>query len=158
MSRGTAVVTGGGGAIAREIAQRLEAAGYDLVLVDMDAGRMAATAATLRREPVTVTADLSDAEQIAATAALIEDAHRDLTLLVNNAGFIEPGDVDVLSPELLDRHIAVNLLAPMHLSRVAARVMRPRGSGDILSIVSNGGILARPGSAPYAGVQFWARG
>jgi short-subunit dehydrogenase len=158
MTPGTALLTGGGGAIAFEIARRLDAAGYDLVLVDIDAERMGRTADSLARGARTLVADLSDPAQIRELAGRIETEFADLALLVNNAGFIEPGDIDELEGGLLDRHINVNLLAPMQLSRAAARVMRPRGRGDIVSIVSMGGILALPTSASYAASKFGLRG
>jgi len=153
-----AVVTGGGGAMAREIAQRLQQRGYRLVLVDVDEERMVANAAALRDGAVTRVADLSQPDQIHDVADWIEREHADLDLLVNNAGVIQPGEVDAVSTGDIDRHINVNLLAPMHLTRAAARAMKPRRRGDILTIVSMGGILALPGSASYAASKFGLRG
>lgn len=158
MLTGKALITGGGGAIAAEIARRLEARGNSLVLADIDAGRMAETARLLRRPPQTIVADLSSADGIAALAQAIERDHADLEILVNNAGYIEPGDAHELAPAVLDRHIAINLTAPIQLSRAAARVMMPRGRGHILSIVSMGGIVALRGSAAYAAAKFGLRG
>jgi NAD(P)-dependent dehydrogenase (short-subunit alcohol dehydrogenase family) len=153
-----AIVTGGGGAMAREIARRLESRGYSLVLVDVDESRMAETASSLRGPVATRTADLSDPEQIRATADWLEAEHADVDLLVNNAGLINPGTIDDVTQADIDRHINVNLLAPMQLTRTAARVMKPRGRGDIVTIVSMGGILALPGSASYAASKFGLRG
>ncbi|HEX7776654.1 MAG TPA: SDR family oxidoreductase [Parvibaculum sp.] len=155
---GKALITGGGGAIAEEIAIRLDARGYDLILADINEARMAEVARRLSRPPLTVRADLSTQAGMAALAALIEGEHSDLALLVNNAGFVEPGDADTLSPDILDRHIFINLIAPMQLTRAAARVMRPQRRGDILSIVSMGGIIALKGSAAYAASKFGLRG
>ncbi len=153
-----ALITGGGGAIAAEIALRLDARGYTLILADINETNMAATAKRLTHPPVMLRADLSTTEGIAALAAFIEGEHADLALLVNNAGYVEPGDVADLAPDILDRHIAINLIAPMQLSRAAARLMRARKSGDILSIVSMGGIIALKGSAAYAASKFGLRG
>lgn len=153
-----ALITGGGGAIASEIATRLDKRGYSLILADINEARMADVAQSLSRAPVTVRADLSTAEGVSALAARIENDHPDLALLVNNAGFVEPGDIADLAPAAIDRHIAINLVAPMQLTRAAARVMRARKSGDILSIVSMGGIIALKGSAAYAASKFGLRG
>lgn len=155
---GKALITGGGGAIAEEIAIRLDARGYDLILADINEARMAAVAAKLARKAQTIRADLSTREGIAALADMIERDHADLALLVNNAGYVEPGDADTLAPDVLDHHIFINLIAPMQLCRAAARVMRPRRKGDILSIVSMGGIIALRGSAAYAASKFGLRG
>ena len=153
-----ALITGGGGAIAAEIAKRLDARGYSLILADINEARMAEVAATLSRPAICLSADLSTPEEVAALCATIERDHADLALLVNNAGYVEPGDAADLAPDILERHIAINLVAPMQLASVAARLMRARGSGDILSIVSMGGIIALKGSAAYAASKFGLRG
>lgn len=154
----TALVTGGGGAMAAEVALRLERQGCSLVLVDVDEERMAAVAASLRGGAQTRVADLSDPSQIRETARWIEEEHADLDVLVNNAGIIRPGDVADLDADVIDRHINVNLLAPMQITAAAARGMKARRRGDIVTIVSMGGILALPGSASYAASKFGLRG
>ncbi|WP_374572731.1 SDR family NAD(P)-dependent oxidoreductase [Phenylobacterium sp.] len=159
MSRRLAFITGGGGAIAGEIALRLQARGYDLILADLGAERMAANAQRLERPPARLLeADLSATAGIERLARTIAEDHPDLDLLVNNAGYVEPGDVAELDPEVLDRHVMINLLAPMRLAQAAATGMRRRGRGDILSIVSMGGIIALRGSAAYAATKFGLRG
>lgn len=158
MSTKTALVTGGGGGIAEELAVRLDARGYDLVLADIDHDRMAAVAARLSRPATLLDADLSTLAGIAELADRIMSEYRDLDLLVNNAGYISPGEVADLDAAELDRHVLIMLLAPMQLARAAAIVMRERGRGDILGIVSMGGILALRGSASYSASKFGLRG
>jgi len=153
-----ALVTGGGGGIAAELAVRLDARGYDLVLADIDHDRMAAVAARLSRPAELLDADLSTRAGIAGLAERIIREHPDLDLLVNNAGCISPGEVADLDADDLERHVVVMLLAPMHLARAAAIVMRQRGRGDILGIVSMGGIIALRGSASYSASKFGLRG
>lgn len=143
-------MTGGGGAIAEELAQRLDARGYEPVLADVDAERMRAVASRLSRPATLIEADLSTTEGIAGLADRITSEHADLDLLVNNAGLVIPGDVADLTAEEIERHVVVNLLSAMQLARAAASVMRPRGRGDILGLVSMGGIIALRGSAAYS--------
>ena len=153
-----ALVTGGGGAIAEELARRLDARGYELVLADIDADRMATVAARLSRPATLIEADLSSSAGIASLADRITAELADLDLLVNNAGLVVPGDVVDLSAEEIERHVVVNLLAAMQVSRAAATVMRPRGRGDIVSLISMGGIIALRGSASYSATKFGLRG
>lgn len=138
----TALITGGGGAIAEQIALRLEARGYRLVLADVSRARMQSVAAKLQEEPTLVHCDLSTIDGIRTFADLVEGEYPDLDLLVNNAGYIEPGDLSDLSADDVDRHILINLVAPMQITRAAVKNMRARGSGDVLAIVSMGGIIA----------------
>ena len=158
MSRRTALVTGGGGAIAEQIARRLEARGYDLVLADVSRPRMEQVAGTLARPATLLDCDLSTIEGIREFAASVERDHADLDLLVNNAGYIEPGDVAELDADEIDRHAMVNLVAPMQLTRSVLQGMLARGRGDILAIVSMGGIIALRGSGSYSATKFGLRG
>jgi short-subunit dehydrogenase len=153
-----ALITGGGGAIAEELALRLDARGYRLVLVDINRARMEAVAGRLKGKPQLVDADLSSLQGIMALCEIIRREHANLDLLVNNAGYIEPGDITDLEAATVERHITINLTAPMLLSQVAAGAMKARKRGDILSIISMGGILALRGSASYAASKFGLRG
>lgn len=67
----TALITGGGGAIASEIALRLDARGYSLILADINEARMADVAATLGRPAQCLTVDLSTPEGVADLVARI---------------------------------------------------------------------------------------
>jgi 2-dehydro-3-deoxy-L-rhamnonate dehydrogenase (NAD+) len=154
----TALMTGGGGAIALALAEKLEARGFDLILADFDADRMAGAAARLTRVVDSIEADLSDAAGVAKLCRAIHDRRPAIDLLVNNAGLIRPGPITEISDQDMERHIQVNLIAPMRLTRAAAQVMAPRGSGQILSIVSAAALIALPGSAAYSASKFGLRG
>ncbi len=158
MNAPLALVTGGGGAIAEQIALRLDTRGYRLVLADISRERMEAVAGQLSRPAVLIDCDLSSIDGIRELAERIERDHADVDLLVNNAGYIEPGDITALSPDEIDRHVLVNLLAPMQLTRAAAKGMVQRRRGSILGIVSMGGIIALRGSASYSASKFGLRG
>jgi short-subunit dehydrogenase len=93
-----------------------------------------------------------------AVVAQAVSARPDLDLLVNNAGIIQPGNIVDLPFADLERHIAINLLAPMRLTQAAAEGMVKRGAGTILSIVSAAGLVALPGSAAYSASKFGLRG
>ncbi len=153
----TAIITGGAGAIALALAKLLEQRGYALVLVDFDQARLEAAAAELGGTVEILRADLTDRLDLTRVAGLVETT-RNLDLLVNTAGIIRPGTVATLPYADLERHVAVNLLAPMRLAQAAARAMAPRGSGCILSVVSVAALVALPGSAAYSASKFGLRG
>jgi short-subunit dehydrogenase len=145
-----AVVTGAAGAIAGAILARLDARGFRTILLDLPGERLEAAARRLVHADRTVAVDLSTPDGIAAACRTVAADHGDVDLLVNCAGVIQVGDIADLDQAALDRHINVNLLAPMHLIRTVAGPMVRRGAGDILTLVSMGGIIAMPGSASYA--------
>lgn len=158
MTLRTALVTGGGGAIAEELAIRLDARGYALVLADINRTRIEEVSARLTRPATLIEADLSTTSGIAELSDHITAELPELDLLVNNAGYIAPGDIAELDPRDIDRHVLINLLAPMQLTRAAAVGMKARRRGDILGIVSMGGIIALRGSASYSATKFGLRG
>jgi 2-dehydro-3-deoxy-L-rhamnonate dehydrogenase (NAD+) len=153
----SALITGGAGGIALELGKRLVQRGYSLILVDLDAEKLAAHAGLMGGTVTTIRADLTQKSDLDLVADRIQ-SEPNLELLVNNAGIVRPGSIVDLPYEILERHTAVNLLAPMRLTQAAARAMIPRGTGCILSIVSAAGIVALPGSAAYSASKFGLRG
>src|SRR6266404_5841855 len=154
---GTAIITGGAGGIAGELAALLLKRGFQLLLLDRDEHRLSERAQSLGGAVRCVTADLTDPHDLERAATLIAGTP-DLELLVNNAGIIEPGDVADLPYATLERHVAINLLAPMRLTQAAIGPMISRRSGCILSIVSAAGVVSLPGSAAYSASKFGLRG
>lgn len=133
-----AVVTGGAGGIGEEIGRRLGEAGAAVALLDRDAQRLGATAAT----GMAVEADLTDA---ASVERAIEAVERDLgavEILVNNAG-IQSRRLGLpfsnQEPEDWERVFAVNAIGTFVAARAAAARMLAHGRGAIVNIASVSG-------------------
>jgi len=154
----TALITGGGGAIAMALSRKLSEQGFDLVLADLDEARMAANSAQLPRVISTIRADLSTEEGLDAIASRLASSDVPIDLLVNNAGIIRPGNIVDLPFADIDKHLKINLIAPLKLTQAAGQAMAARGGGTILSIVSAAGLVALPGSAAYSASKFGLRG
>ncbi|HEX2594372.1 MAG TPA: SDR family NAD(P)-dependent oxidoreductase [Rhizomicrobium sp.] len=154
----TALITGGGGAIALAIAQQLAKRGYAFVLADIDATRMAANAAAVPNVIETIIADLSVQDGLDVLARRLESGTPAIDLLVNTAGIIRPGTILELPFSEIDRHLKINLVAPAFLAQAAGKAMAARGGGTILSIVSAAALVALPGSAAYSASKFGLRG
>jgi NAD(P)-dependent dehydrogenase (short-subunit alcohol dehydrogenase family) len=138
--RQAALVTGAGKRIGLRIAERLARAGYAVVLhcspsSQAEAERAAARIAADGGEAAALSADLSLA---VAANGLIEEARAifaPLTLLVSNASIFEddsPSDFDL---DRFDRHIAVNLRAPVALARDFARQAPSGADASIANII-----------------------
>ncbi len=153
----TALITGGAGAIATALSARFLERGFDLLLVDVDADRLKAAARAAPDRIRAHRADLTKPEDLEAVAELI-GVTPDLSVLVNNAGVIRPGDYADLAYDDVALHMAVNLLAPLRLTHAAAQRFRAERQGCILSIVSAAGMVALPGSAAYSASKFGLRG
>jgi 3-oxoacyl-[acyl-carrier protein] reductase len=81
-----------------------------------------------------------------------------LDTLLNVAGFLRPGYVHDVSPELFDMHIDVNVKGAMYGTRAAARQMIRQGHGHIVNVASIAGIFHVPGLSAYCASKHAVRG
>jgi NAD(P)-dependent dehydrogenase (short-subunit alcohol dehydrogenase family) len=119
-----ALVTGGAHRIGRAIVLALAGAGYKVAI---HANRSRAASEELRARVVAdggraavVTADLSDHAAVLGLVPAAAAAVGPLTLLVNNAAEFEPDEIGELERDRFDRHVAVNLRAPLFLAQAFA--------------------------------------
>jgi NAD(P)-dependent dehydrogenase (short-subunit alcohol dehydrogenase family) len=132
----SALVTGASRGLGREIARGLAQAGLRLFVT----GRDAPLVHTLRDELACggAEADLRHADQALALCVQARQHLGRIDVLVNNAGFNRAKTpIRELTPEELDEAYAVNVRAPMLLSREALKEMGERGSGHIVNIISS---------------------
>jgi NAD(P)-dependent dehydrogenase (short-subunit alcohol dehydrogenase family) len=135
-----AIVTGAARRIGADIAQALAREGYALILHTSPASKTEgeAQAARIRQsggQAIAIACDLGHAD---ASCVLFDAAERELgpiALLVNNASAFEPDRADDLSVDLLERHIAVNLRAPLLLARQMRRRLPADRNGAIVNII-----------------------
>jgi len=152
-----AIVTGAGRGIGRAVALELARAGYSLCLAARSRDELEETRSQSGLPPergLIVLVDLAteDAPDLLFEAAL--DCYGRIDVLVNNAGWAPPR-TPLLKTRLVDvdRTIAVNLRAPIALTRLAAAVMTARGSGTIVNVASSAAIKAPAGEAVYAATK-----
>ncbi|MBV1887453.1 MAG: SDR family NAD(P)-dependent oxidoreductase [Parvibaculaceae bacterium] len=154
----TALITGAAGGLGQALALDLAKLGYALILTDRDDGALQSVAATVSVKCEIIVADLCSPHDLNHLCMRLEDPHKSVDLLINNAGIAVPGAVSEISADLLQAHVDVNLVAPMRLSQAAARSMSARGQGHIYSVVSLAGIFPLKDTAPYAASKFGLRG
>ncbi len=159
----TALVTGAASGIGEALAVQLAARGSHLVLLDRDAGRLAAVADRIRAAHPqlgvrTTLVDLADEEATRRTAAELAAAHPEVDLLVNNAGVALGGRFDQVTAEEFDWLLAINFRAVVHLTRAFLPVLRSRPGSHLVNVSSIFGILAPPGQVAYATSKFAVRG
>jgi len=138
----TAVVTGASSGLGARFASVLASAGATVFAAARRADRLAALGPDIHA----VTCDVSvaaDRERLAETAGRID-------ILVNNAGV--PGEQQAAkeSAEDFADVLAVNLVAPFHLSRLMAE---GSGGGSIVNVAS---ILGLVSAAPLGGAGYAA--
>ncbi len=151
-----ALVTGAGSGIGRAIALRLAAEGACVVVADRDAESAAAVAAEIGGPDiaVSVAADVTSEEQVAAAVAMAALAFGGVDLVVNNAGLSV--SKPLLETTVADWDLQHDVMArgSFLVSREAARAMRAqRMGGDIVYICSKNSVVAGPDNLAYGAAK-----
>jgi len=135
------MITGATRGLGWAMAQSMAAAGGHVVINGRKPDAVTARVRELHEAGHAASAAVFDVTDSAASAAVLRevtDAHGGLDVLVNNAANSPPRPVAL--DKLTDEHwagvIDTNLTACVFLSRAAARLMIPRGSGRIIMISS----------------------
>lgn len=102
--------------------------------------------------------DLSDAEQIHATAKTILSVHHSVDVLINNAGIVAGKYFHDLKHEEITRILNINSAALMHLTLALLPSMMKRNTGWICNIASMAGLIANPKMSVYAASKWAAVG
>ncbi len=103
----------------------------------------------------TFDADLSKREGVEVFADQVMAACDAVNVLVNNAGFFEPGSVHDEPEGTLERMLDINLLSAYHLTRRLVPAMKTRRSGHVFNICSVAALQAYPNGGAYS-ISKWA--
>ena len=148
-----AIVTGGNGGIGLGMAQGLADAGADIAVVGRNETKSSAAVAELEARGVraiSVAADVTDKD---ALAAMAERTVRDLgriDILVNNAGINIRKPPHALDIAEWDSVIRTNLTSAFLCSQAAYPVMKAKGGGKIINIGSMMSIFGANFAPAYA--------
>jgi NAD(P)-dependent dehydrogenase (short-subunit alcohol dehydrogenase family) len=177
-ARGVALVTGASRGIGKAIAVHLARAGFDVAIgartvhegeerehsstvtrSDTRAlpGSLDATAALIEqagRLALPVYLDLLERSSLESAVATVLDRWGRVDVLVNNGRYVGPGHMDQIldTPiELLDRHLAANVIAPVILTKLVLPQMVERGHGVVINLASSSGAMDPPAPAGRGG-------
>jgi 3-oxoacyl-[acyl-carrier protein] reductase len=151
-----ALVTGAASGIGRAIALALAQEGASLCLLDMDGANLDATARDVSEcgvAVVTRVCDLGRPDEVSAAVSFVRDTWDCLNILVNNAGIAFRGPTHDMSAEHWDRVIAVNLLAPIQLTRELLPMLRAN-EAHIVNVCSIFGLVTTRKAAAYQTAKF----
>ncbi len=149
-----ALVTGAGSGIGRAVALRLAEAGAKIVVADFNEEAGAETCAELKKSGTEAASRRTDVSQTSEVQELVTFTVRTfgrLDCAVNNAGIQgELASTADCSEENWDRIVDTNLKGVFLCMKYELREMLRRGSGAIVNIASNFGIVGSPQMPAYS--------
>ena len=153
LSSKTALITGAGRGIGREIGFLLARAGCNVAISDLDSATAQSTAEEINstgRKSLALTADVSKADDVKAMFSSYFKTFETLDILVNNAGITRDGLLMRMKDEDWDAVLDINLKSAFLCCREAARPMMKARSGKIVNIASVVGIMGNAGQVNYS--------
>ena len=98
----------------------------------------------------TIGLDVTDESACARAVATIAAAHGHVGLLVNNAGYSQPGAIEELPLDAYRAQLDTNIFGVIRLCQLVLPGMRKAGAGTIVNLGSGAGLVAPPLSSAYA--------
>ena len=151
-----AVITGGSRGIGAMIARGFLENGAKVYISARKEEELKATAQELSAlgECIPIVADLGSQAGTEAFAKALQERESKIDILVNNAGGGPPVAAASASPELTQKIISLNLLAPLVLSQQAhALLTKTNDVASIVNIASVSGARGSPGTAAYGAAK-----
>lgn len=152
-----AIVTGGGTGIGRAICLRLAKEGcFIAVNYSRSANEAQETVDLIKAsggEAISIQADVSDSSQVAGMIEAVLTQWGSITYLVNNAAITRQlpfDDLGLVTDEIWDQLLSVNLKGTFNCSRAAAPYLRQTPGSAIVNVGSIAGETGYGSSMPYA--------
>ena len=154
LSGRVALVTGAAQGMGRATAIAFAEAGADLLISDLNAEGLQATAAQIEamgRRVLPIAGDITQVDHIRAMYAQLDRAFGRIDVLANVAGPGQLARPESISLELLERIVYGLVVARFCSCQEAGRRMLAAGKGSIINICSIGGVTALGrGNFPYS--------
>lgn len=153
----TALVTGASRGIGVHLARALAAEGMNLVLAARSADALSEVCSEIEQQydvrAVPAAMDIANVSSLQRLVDVATGAFGRIDVLVNNAGLDQCLDYTELDAGFIERVIAVNLTAPMVLTRLVLPEMIARGEGHIVNLASLAGLCGTPYNETYSATK-----
>lgn len=145
-----AIVTGAAGGIGRAVAELFAQEGASLVLADINADGLAATASGLSTKCLPIALDVSEEENWLRALEQISPDLGPVTILVNAAGVVISEPILQMSVASYAAQIRVNQDGTFLGMRTTAPLIAENGGGAIVNISSIAALRGYPNNLAYA--------
>lgn len=148
-----AIVTGAGHGIGEAVARRMGAAGWPVVVADIDAARAERVAGAIAEaggRAAPFRADVRVRAEVEAMVARAVESFGRLDVMVANAGIMDRMPFLEMTEAFWHRVLDTNLTSTFLCGQAAARQMIAQGEGGrIINMASNSGFFGGRGRAAY---------
>lgn len=151
------LITGGSRGLGLVMAREFAARGAKLAILARDAEELQRAKEDIERRglPVfTAVCDVTDQKDVESAVANIRGVVGPVDVLVNNAGVIQVGPLEVQTQSDFEDAMQIHFWAPYYTMQAVLPDMRRRRAGRIVNISSIGGKIAVPHLAPYCASKF----
>ena len=155
------ILTGASGGIGRHIAQNLLKQNVKLGLVDIRQEALDSVVQSLKlgdSQVMRICADITNPTDQQRIVNEMQTTFGGVDMLINNAGLIDFKEFADEDPEIMNRILKVNVLAPMQLTRAVLPAMLQQNKGHTVNVGSIFGTLAFAFFTSYSTSKFALRG
>lgn len=153
----TVLITGGSRGLGLVLAREFAREGSRLVLCARDEQELEYARMDLGErdaEVMTVRCDVRNREDVANMITAVNERFANIDVLVNNAGVIQVGPIEVMTHEDFELAMQAHFWGPLNTILAVLPSMRARRSGRIVNISSIGGKVSVPHLVPYSASKF----
>jgi NAD(P)-dependent dehydrogenase (short-subunit alcohol dehydrogenase family) len=151
------LITGGSRGLGLVMAREFAREGARLAICARDGAELERARADVSKQGARVLAvpcDVTDRAQVNEMMSVVRDRYGRIDVLVNNAGVIQVGPVEVMTLEDYEEAMRVHFWAPLYTTLAVLPEMRRRREGRIVNISSIGGKISVPHLVPYSASKF----
>lgn len=151
------LITGGSRGLGLVLARLLAEKGAKLAICARNADELTVAIRDLESrggEVLDVVCDVRNQSEVNQMVETVCNHYGQIDVLINNAGVIQVGPLEVQTQKDFEDAMAVHFWGPFYTMNAVLPQMRERGAGRIVNISSIGGKLPVPHLAPYCASKF----
>jgi NAD(P)-dependent dehydrogenase (short-subunit alcohol dehydrogenase family) len=153
----TVLITGGSRGLGLVMARQLLHQGARVAICARDATELERARSALDQrdgQVLTAPCDVTDQGQVHAMVQAVQRHFGRIDVLINNAGTIQVGPVELMTLEDYAEAMRVHFWGPLYTTLAVLPAMRQRREGRIVNISSIGGKVSMPHLVPYNASKF----